>query len=227
MLINKYMCIRKIILFSVVLSIKCYSSICYFTPPENWKCADPKNLSEYVQIGFIGKGNSSFNPSINFATEKTDISLSEYVKAIKNAHKNQKNVVVREMGKIKTQINVETILIEINKKSPFGDIRLLQTITKKDDDIFILTGSVLKDEFLKFKDSFFQAFKSLKLTDDLLSEVIDKDISINLITTVNDLKQKKISLKNFEKHLENNYNDLGSYWKILVLKQAYETTSNQ
>jgi hypothetical protein len=207
----------------MLFSVHCFSNICYFVPPNNWQSSDPKKLSKYVSIGFVGKSKSPFKPSINLASEKTDATLKEYIKAIKNSYKNDKNATVREIGKLHTEIDEDTVLLEISKKSSFGDICLLQSVTKKNDDIFVLTGAVLKEELLKYKDDFFKAFKSIKITDNLIGELKENSQIETLKQQFKDLKEKKLSIKNLEKHIEENYSDLGSYWKILVLKQAYET----
>ena len=219
--------IKKILAIPLFFSFKCFSEICYFVPPENWKSADPAKLSKYVSIGFIGKSKTSFKPSINLATEKTDASLKQYVKAIKESYKNDKKVTFTQIGKIENQINGETILIEIDKRSSLGEICLLQCITKKNDDMFVMTGAVLKEELLKFKDEFFKSFKSLKTTDDLILELKENSQIATLKQKINELKEKKISTGDFEKLIEEKYNNLGSYWKILVLKQAYENIKQQ
>jgi hypothetical protein len=219
--------IKKILPILLFFTFKCFSEICYFVPPENWKSADPSKLSKYVSIGFVGKSRTSFKPSINLATEKTDASLKQYVKAIKDSYKNDKKAVFAQIGKIKNQIDGETILIEINKQSSFGEICLLQCITKKNDDMFVMTGAVLKEELLKFKDDFFKSFKSLKTTDDLILELKENSQVTTLKQKLNELKEKKISSEDFEKLIDENYNNLGSYWKILVLKLAYENINEQ
>jgi hypothetical protein len=215
----------KILFILLFTFFQCHASICYFIPPQNWHCADPAKLSKEVLVGFIGKGDHAFNPSINLAQEKTEASLDEYIKAIKCSHKNEKNFQIREMGSFKNQIDGDSALIEITKNSPFGEIKLLQAITKKDDYVFILTGAVLKEELLKFKEAFFKSFKSLKIVDNLLKETPSQ--SINLENKLSDLKQKKISIKEFEKHIEENYAYLGDYWKILILRQAYASLSEK
>lgn len=205
----------------------CFSSICYFAPPNDWKCSDPKKMSKYVSVGFIGKSKSSFKPSINLASEKTDASLKQYINAIKNSYKNEKEVTFREIGNLTSKLNEKTILVEIDKKSPAGDICILQSVTKKNDEIFVLTGAVLKEELLTLKEEFFRAFKSIKISENLLDEVEDPSLRRILEQKYCDLIEKKLSVKDFEKHIEENYESLGSYWKILVLKQAYEETSKK
>jgi hypothetical protein len=217
---------KKVFFFCFLLSFQSYASICYFIPPQNWCCADPAKLSKEVAVGFVGKGGSSFNPSINLASEKTEASLDEYILAIKNSYRNDKHSQVRELGKIKNEIEGESALIEITKESSFGEIKLLQSITKKEGAVYILTGAVLKEELLKFKEELFKAFKSLKLTDNLFQEPSLPYQATTLKDKFTDLKQKKISIKEFEKHLEENYTSLGNYWKILVLKQAYASLSD-
>lgn len=214
----------KILLFATCFCYS-YATVCYFIPPEKWTCIPPSKLSKYVNIAFVGKSKSSFHPSINLAEEQTEATLEEYIKAIKRLYINEKNTSIREIGSIKNRISSDNILLEISKNSPFGEIKQLQYITKKDGYVYILTASVLKKELLPFKDEFFKMFQSLKLTDNLAMEASEIGLAADLEKGLRDVKQKKISIQNFEKLIEKNYKPLGNHWKMLILKQAYESFS--
>ena len=219
--------IKKALFFLTVFSINCFSNTYYFVPPPKWECSDPTKLSKYVAIAFVGKSKASFHPSINLASEKTEATLKEYIKAIKASYQNDRNVTLVSIGQLQNQLGGETELLEIIQPSPLGDICLLQCVTKLNEDIFVMTGAVLKEEILKFKKDFLNSFTSLKSTDNLFLEPKDKAQIDILNQKFEDLKKNKISMRDFEKHLENNYDDLGSYWKILVLKHANESITKQ
>jgi hypothetical protein len=209
----------KKIFFISIISLKCYS-VCYFIPPKNFEVADPKALSQEVLIGFIKKG-SSFNPSLNLAEEKTKASLSEYVKAIKNIYKNDKNSFFRELGALETKAGTAA-LVEISSRSTCGEIRLMQAVLISDGIAYVLTSCCSKEDFMKYLPDFMNSFKSLSLTNDLLSEIKEKEEKELLEKILSDFKVKKNFL-DLEKHVSNNYLELGSYWKILFLKEAYKS----
>lgn len=206
-------------LFFTIISSKLFS-VCYFIPPANFEAADPKNLSFEVQIGFVKKG-SSFNPSINLAEEKTGASLKEYVKAIKNNYKNDKNSFLRELGTIETKAG-RAALIEISSFSGGGQIRLMQAVLVSEGMAYVLTSCCSKEDFTTYLPDFMRAFKSLSLTDDLLSEIKENEKKKLLEKALSDYKVKK-KLNGLEKIVSDNCSELGSYWKILFLKEAYKS----
>jgi hypothetical protein len=59
---------------------------CYFLPPDGWDIAAPETLSPKVKIAFFKKNNKGFSPTINLAVEDTSVSSSEYLKAVKTIH---------------------------------------------------------------------------------------------------------------------------------------------
>ena len=140
------------------------ASSLYFTPPSNWETVKPKENMPYMQIGFLGKGSSEFRPSITFATEQVDVSLKEYVRAVKKIHTEDPNISWRDLGEFKMQAG-NGRLVEISSPSAWGDVKILQAIFVKEHTAYILTGSVLKEEFIKHQSDFLGAFRSLSIRD--------------------------------------------------------------
>lgn len=208
------MSIKKL-LFLFLLS-NCLYSACYFIPPKNFKAANPKNLSKETQIAFIGKG-SFLNPSINLTKEKTSASLKEYLMAVKENY-NLEKCTFRELGYIDTKAG-RAYLLEIDKIAP--SLRLMQSVFLKDGTVYILTSCSAREEFVKYQKEFLDAFGSFTLTDDLLDEIKSKEDRTFLEKALLDLKKDK-NLNSFEKLLKK-YDYLGAYWKILILKKAYES----
>ncbi len=107
------------------------ASICYFQPPSDWECVCPKNLSEHVQVGFLGKSKTDFRPSINLSIEEVDLSLMAYVKLIREIHQTEMNLLWRDLGEFTSQAG-KGRLGEISSQSTFGEIKMLQGILVKD-----------------------------------------------------------------------------------------------
>ena len=191
----------------------------FFIPPKDWEIADPKKLSKHVDVGFIGKQKNSFRPSINLASEKTLSTLKEYVKAIKTLNQKDKNSSLRELGEINTQSG-KAALLEITKKNSFGDLRLLQQVFIHKKRAYILTAAAKKEDFNGYQKEIISSLQSFKITSDLLSEIKDTQKKALLEQKIEEYKSLK-NIKILQDFVLDNFNDLGPYWKILVLKKAF------
>ncbi|HSX26477.1 MAG TPA: hypothetical protein VLE89_05670 [Chlamydiales bacterium] len=210
-------------MFSLLLSI------CYFIPPTGWEIAKPKHLSEYVQVGFIGKGSNEFRPSINIAFETVDVPLKEYVKAVKEIHKEQPNTQWRDLGKFPMQ-GGEGRLTEITSMSPWGEIKTLQAILVKENKAYLLTGAVLKQDFPKFQKELLNCFRTLNLTSDLFSPLAGgqkeefQEIFQRLGHFAADQEktaQQQQQWEQLQKAVAEKVPQMGGYWHFLVLKEGY------
>ncbi len=146
--------------------------ICHFSPPAGWEIAQLQDPSPYVQIGFIGKGSSEFRPSINLAFEEIDISLKEYLKAVKETHLLEPGTKWRDLGKFNFQAGIGR-LTEINSSSPWGEVKILQALFVKDQTAYILTAACLKEDFPKIQSSLLTSLQSLRLSPDLFTPLVD------------------------------------------------------
>lgn len=199
--------------FLIFLFFTSLFSEVYFIPPKNWKCVDPKSLNKEVCIGFIKKGKGSFNPSINLAYEKSSLTLDEYIQLIKEDNKDDLNSDLRVLGRSKTSSGIDAQILEITKRTPMGTIMILQFICKLEEKIFVITSALAKDEISLYKDEILKSFKSLRSCSDLFSEIKD--------TQKKEILEKKIQNKekDLEKFLEQEFEELGFYWKTLVLQK--------
>src|SRR5262249_14657035 len=75
---------------------------CFFLPPKGWEIADPKMLSPRVKISFVKNTGKEFRPSINLAVEPTQASPSEYLKAVRAIHEQDRTNHWRALGKVRT-----------------------------------------------------------------------------------------------------------------------------
>lgn len=206
--------------FLCILPCWLIADLCYFIPPKGWEAAQLKNPSAYVQVGFIGKGSTDFRPCINLATEEVDVSLSEYVKAVKELQ--SPDAKWRDLGKL-PMAGGPGRLVEMQGNSPWGEVKLLQAFFVKDNMAYILTAAVLKPDFADVHAQLLQAFRSLTVIEDLFSPVQDAKKKADLKNTFAHLSETK-DLEGLQKQIET-LSDLGGYWQFLAAQEAKERLS--
>ncbi|MBY0530019.1 MAG: hypothetical protein K2P51_07490 [Rhabdochlamydiaceae bacterium] len=206
---------------------------CYFLPPKGWDIVDPRTLSPRVQISFFKKKSEGFCPSINLAIEHVDISQSEYLKAVKNIQEADRANRWRHLGKVHTTCGVAE-LTEIDTQSDWGPVRMLQLILVKHGNAYVLTAAALKKEIPQLYREFQTAFRSLQITEDLISCIPQMERRESLKTVENqlmsccqsmDAQEAFLDLAFQEKHwipfqasILKDYEDMGAHWQFLVLK---------
>ena len=201
----------------------------FFVPPKEWEMTDPKLLSPRVKIGFIKK-KSGFSPTLNLATEKTDLSIQDYLKVVKKIHETERNNRWRHLGKMRTHSG-EAHLTEIDIQSAVGPVRLLQLITIKEGTAYIVTAAAAKEEFPQFYKEFQDAFRSFTFTQDLTSAITDPERKNTLIkaqeqllsSSSNEEREKNWPL--FQSIVIKQFADLGAHWQTLILQSTREKMS--
>jgi len=205
------------ILYSLLFSLLAF--LPYFVPPANWEATKPAALSEYVQIGFVGKASSEFRPSLNFATEEVDVSLKQYVKAVKKMHSTEPQTTWRDLGKFKMQAG-EGRLTEITSPSAWGQIKILQLLFVEGNTAYILTGAALKNEFAKFQNDFMDTFRSLSLIPDIFSPLSEKKRAPFEALWTASHEHKDQDWKDLQQAAAS-CPEMGTYWQFVVLKEGY------
>ncbi len=192
---------------------------CYFVPPKGWEIVNPQKLTGRVQVQFLGKSSKGFYPSLNLAFEEVNLTMPEYLKAVKKIHEADRNNTWRDLGKIPTKAGVAH-LTQIDSATASGTVRILQVLFLKDHTVYILTGSALKEEFAAYYKEFEKAFKSLTVTGDLVSTVPQAErqekLKASLATTTID------NLRTLEKLLHKEFADMGAHWQFLVMQSALQ-----
>ncbi len=219
----------------------------FFIPPKEWDIVPPEHLSSKVVIGFVGKASKSgFRPSINLAIEPVRVTLSEYIKVLKNLYEVDRENRWRALGSVKTRSG-KGRLTEIDTKTELGPVRILQMIFIKDSHAYILTAAAHKESFATLYKEFLASFRSLTVTENLevaISELEKKNLlqkrkeellhtceevilSKNMSPTeaFNDPSFQEMQWKPFEQLIVNEYGDLGPYWQILVLRDMQKEIS--
>ncbi|NGX38022.1 MAG: hypothetical protein K1000chlam2_01191 [Chlamydiae bacterium] len=147
---------------------------CLFSPPSDWEIADSKTPSKRIIVGFVDKSKSGFRPSLNLTYERVTIPLNEYL-AIVQKNCAAKKQLWRHLGKIETQSGPAE-LIQIETKTPFGPVRILQAILLKNEEAFILTAGMRKADFGKHAATIESAFRSMSICEDLFEKVSNEQI---------------------------------------------------
>jgi hypothetical protein len=228
---------KSFIFLFTLLSFYLYGEIFQFIPPPHWEYANPSSFTKHVHAGFLGKGSKNFRPSLNFASESlTNLSQEDYVEAVKEIYQADSSQDFLDLGTLSTPLG-DGRLLKIQSKSTLGNIAILQFIfVQGNHTAYILSGSVAQEELLSFYKTFLEVFRSVKITQDLFSQistVTERNLLQQRYTETLDLlrkekktedlskKGKKIA-EHFEKFLTEKFAAQGSYWKLLVLKKLYE-----
>ncbi len=202
-------------------------AICFFIPPDGWECVQPRNRSAPIQIGFVGKGKTDFHPSLNLATEEVDVSLKEYLKAVREIHESEMNVGWRDLGPFTFRAG-KGRLTEITGQSPLGEVKMLQGILIRDGTAYILTGAVLKEEFLDQQNAILAALRSLNVAPDLFGVISDESKKETLqkrfesYGALSSDSERQKEWKHLQKIVLEDFSSYGGYWHFLVLKEGYQ-----
>jgi hypothetical protein len=132
-------------------------------PPTGWRAADETMLTSRVKAMVIGKGRYDYPPSINLATEEFQGTLKDYMKIVKKINASQGSA-WKDLGKISTDAGVGS-LSQIDIETNWGPVRMMHLILVHSGQAFIVTAAAIKEEFPDFYKDFFNAFISLKITE--------------------------------------------------------------
>jgi hypothetical protein len=130
-----------------------------FTPPAGWRAADAKMLPPSVKAMAIGKGAAEYPPSINLGTETYQGTLKQYLNRIKEINRAQ-GIEWKDLGALQTAAGKGS-LSQIDKKTEWGEVRMMHFIMSHEGVVYIMTAAALKEEFPRFYNDFFSAFQSL------------------------------------------------------------------
>lgn len=216
--------LTKIFLIFCCLCSYAFSDTYYFfKPPKGWKVANPDLLSESVEVGFIGKSTFKFKPSINLATEKVSLSLENYMKEVKKIYQNDRTTSYRDLGSLPTKAG-QSRLLEITKKTKFGQVKMLQAILVKNNKAYVLTGAMESKGFIEMYNIFIKAFQSFTFTENLLSVIQNDEKKEKLEKTISSFqaqenkKDKQKQFNKLQKMITKNFNELGTHWQIAILR---------
>lgn len=152
--------------------------------PKGWGCIDDKTqLPGKVDLVYIGAGKTGqFTPSINLATEVTEMTITEYTALAKNYHETQANTTCSYLGTITTQAGVAELL-QIDRKTQWGVVRFLQAMLIDKGKAYVLTATCLQEDFSNLYSQFFQTMQSFSFC--------AKEARKNSLSALPSVEQKK------------------------------------
>lgn len=218
---------RFYLLFCFFIGILQAEEFAYFVPPQDWKVIDTTSSEPTVRLSFIGKAYKQRAPVINLATEKTSVSLKEYISIIQANCKADPNREWQDLGAFSTPAG-EGRLMEISFKKE--ESRQLQLVVIKNNTAYVVTTCCSKETFAELSQTFYSSLKSFTLTSNLIESVKQKEAREKLENLCSQiLREKKIQKKTWsqiEKTILKNYSEMGNYWKILLLKDIRDRLNN-
>lgn len=224
---------KKILSFFLIFifqSLIAYKAEPFFICPKNWRAANPKTYTKYIKIAFTKNEKSICRPTLNLSMQKTNLTLDEYTKEAQKIHQKGPGTTYTILGKIDLPQG-KAKLCQIDQNIHSTNFQMLQMIFIKNSKAYIMTASSKKGDMAKNFQTFLDTFSSFKIVDDLFSLVSDKNKQDLLTKKYNSLvassknltdKQTKKNLSSFEKYLDNNFQNLGKYFQVLLLKKAYK-----
>lgn len=135
---------------------------CSFTPPQGWSFEKTNELPPEIKALVKGQGKHELAPSLNLSAEETDLDLNSYLRVIKSIHEASPDTEWRRLGTLQTTAGPAT-LTQIDSKTAWGDIRMMQSIIVRNKMAYIVTATALQEEFPHFYKEFFQAIQSITI----------------------------------------------------------------
>jgi len=157
------------------------------------------------------------------------ISLKDYVKAVKKIHLAQPNTTWRDLGRFQLAAG-EGRLTEITTRSAWGDVKMLQALFVQDQTAYILTAAVSKKDYIKEQKTLLQALQSLSLSQNLYTNLQEEQklqfekffqsLTAGPKTTDPETWKKK-QWSHLQSLVDKAGPQMGSHWQFLALKEGY------
>jgi len=158
-----------------------------FDPPANWRLADiPKEEFPNVEVMVVGKGQGAYPPSLNLTVTPFVGSLKDYLRIVK-AKNDKTGDEWKDLGVIRTDAG-DASLSQADRKTKWGQERLMHVILVRNEHVYILTAAALKDEFPSYYKDFFTSFRSLKINKDVYDRLTDLRKRAALHNAIQELK---------------------------------------
>jgi hypothetical protein len=132
-----------------------------FEVPSDWTVTDPNEVDSRIVMLATGKGKLTIPPTLNLATEKTEVTLRQYLKIIRE-NTMAEGREWKEIGNIET-VSGTANLSQCDIETKWGKTRLLHAILLRDQVAYVLTASAMDDEFADNYELFFNSLRSLQL----------------------------------------------------------------
>lgn len=149
-------------------------SSCPILCPKGWdKIQDRSQLPAKIAVMFVGSKKGSFAPSINLATEKSNLSIEEYLKEAEKYHSAVAGTVVTSLGRLTTKAG-ELNLIQIDRPTSWGEVRFIQGALIRENEAYVITATCLNEDFPQLSKTIFSTMQSLTLPELKEKNIPDK-----------------------------------------------------
>lgn len=145
------------------------TGIITFTPPSDWLLVDRQHFTPAVILMVVGKGQSSFRPSMNLTSQAYGGTLKQYLQKIKDINQTQ-GYEWKDLGKINTGAGPAS-LSQVDTQTKWGEVRQMHLVLLKNNTIYILTAAALRTEFSSYYKEFFNSMRSLKINKDVFESI--------------------------------------------------------
>lgn len=171
------------------LFLKSENSAILIDIPTSWSLPnDSVKLPPHVLLLAVGRGEHPFPPSLNVATQPFKGTLKQYLKNVKSINEARGDE-WKDLGHIRTESGTAS-LSQANSKSEWGETRTMHVILLRDDQIYILTASALKEEFPKFYKEFFAAMRSVRIEKNAAELVDSATRKTQLLNSIQNIQRE-------------------------------------
>lgn len=156
-------CVFFVLLSVLFNQVEGDEKLCSLLPPKGWEAIeDPNQLPKKIRHIYIGKGTTTFTPSLNIACEETALPLIEYIKQAKSYHEKARGSRCAPLGQLNTKVGMAQVL-QIDRNSQWGPIRCIQATLIVEGVAYVITSTCLKQEFAAFSSQLFKSIQSFQL----------------------------------------------------------------
>lgn len=230
---------KWLILFLFPLALfACDPFFTFFAPPEGWLISDPSKYEKGVKASFIASKRQVFTPSLTLSTEKVgSATIEDYTHSLEKIYRRD---IFQKLGTFETEAGTAH-LFQIDRKTQWGNIRILQAIVFHEGFALLQTGACLKEDYLDFHESYLKAFKTLRTTPSIVESTSHPELKKKvgglmrswkkLCATSKDAPEilfasaffQNNQWKPFVNFVENALESEGTCWQFLALKHIQET----
>lgn len=148
--------------FFLLFALALQAQPCSFTLPKGWECVKEKERPPGILYLAQGPTKNLFTPSINLASEPTDLTLDEYTTDVEKLYQEPTKTVLC-LGSLQTAAGPMKVL-QIDEKFPWEEIRILQGIVIKDHTAYVVTATMNESQFPTLITALLESMKSFSLT---------------------------------------------------------------
>lgn len=131
--------------------------------PKDWEVIqDRAQLPKKIALVFVGSKKGSFAPSINLATEISNLSIDAYLQAAEEYHKKVAGTIVTKLGKFATKSG-DLELLQIDRSTTWGDVRFIQGAMIDKNHAYVITATCLTSDFAQLSKTIFSTLQSFTL----------------------------------------------------------------